>query len=143
MTPPGHPLLDLPRLTLEALAKYPIITYDYAFTGRSQMNRAFESRGLTPNVVLAALDSDVIKTYVELGMGVGIIAQMAFEPDRDVNLRAIDAGSLFDSSTTRLGIRRGAFLRRYMYDFIELFAPQLTRATVEATMAGAGSDYEL
>jgi LysR family transcriptional regulator, cys regulon transcriptional activator len=143
IVPPGHPLLGLPRLTLEALARHPLITYDFAFTGRSRMNQAFESHGLVPNVVLTALDSDVIKTYVELGMGVGIVAQMAFDPERDRGLRAIDARTLFDTSTTRIGIRRGAYLRGYMYDFIAMFAPHLDRRTVDSAMAGGGTAYEL
>jgi LysR family transcriptional regulator, cys regulon transcriptional activator len=142
VTPADHPLLSKP-LTLEALAKYPIITYDFAFTGRSKINQAFEARGLTPNVVLTALDSDVIKTYVELGLGVGILAAMAFEPARDVNLRVVNAEHLFESSLTRIGIRRGSYMRKYVYDFIELFSSQLNKKTVEAAMAGTGSDYEL
>lgn len=140
---PDHDLLRLPALTLEAIAAYPIITYDFAFTGRSQVNQAFERRGLAPSVVLTAIDADVIKTYVELGLGIGIVAAMAFDPERDRGLRALDASHLFESSTTRIGIRRGAYLRRYVYDFIQLFAPHLSRGVVEATMAGRGSSYEL
>jgi LysR family cys regulon transcriptional activator len=144
ITPPKHPLLNDRLLTLENLSKYPIITYDFAFTGRSKINRAFEARGLKPNVVLTAIDSDVIKTYVELGLGVGILAKMAFDPERDKNLRALDASHLFETSTTRIGIRRGVYLRGYVYDFIELFAPQLTRKAVEAAMSETkGSDYQL
>ncbi|MGH8753057.1 MAG: CysB family HTH-type transcriptional regulator, partial [Burkholderiales bacterium] len=144
ITPPEHPLLKEHLLTLENLAKYPIITYDFAFAGRSKINRAFTTRGLTPNVVLTAIDSDVIKTYVELGLGVGILAKMAYDPERDKNLRAIDASHLFESSTTRIGIRRGVYLRGYVYDFIELFAPHLTRKVVETAMSGSkGSDYQL
>ncbi len=144
ITLPDHPLLKERLLTLENLAKYPIITYDFAFAGRSKINRAFTARGLTPNVVLTAIDSDVIKTYVELGLGVGILAKMAYDPERDNNLRAIDASHLFESSTTRIGIRRGVYLRGYVYDFIELFAPHLKRKMVEAAMSGSkGSDYQL
>jgi LysR family cys regulon transcriptional activator len=94
-------------------------------------------RGLAPNFVLTALDSDVIKTYVELGMGVGIIAQMAYDPERDTAFEKLDAGHLFAPSTTRLAIRRGAFLRGYIYDFIHLFVPALDRATVDAALAAA------
>jgi LysR family transcriptional regulator, cys regulon transcriptional activator len=141
--PPNHPLLKEEPVTIEAIARYPIVTYDYAFTGRSQMNKAFERRGLTPNVVLTAIDADVIKTYVEIGLGVGIIATMAFDAKRDVGLRAIDASHLFESSTTRIGLRRGAYLRRYVYDFIELFAPNIKRETVDAAMKGGGTAYEL
>jgi LysR family transcriptional regulator, cys regulon transcriptional activator len=144
VVPPKHPLLKSGPLTLEAVATYPIVTYDYAFANRSLMQKAFETRGLTPNIVLTALDADVIKTYVGLGLGVGIMAQMAFDAKRDHPLRAIDASHLFESSTTRLGVKRGAYLRRYAYDFIELFAPQLPRSVVEKTVAGAeGSRYEL
>lgn len=143
IVPPHHPLLKEKILTLEAISRYPIITYDFAFTGRSKINQAFEQRGLKPNVVLTAIDADVIKTYVELGMGVGIVARMAFDPKRDRGLRALDAGHLFESSTTRIGLRRGAYLRRYVYDFIELFAPHLSRRAVDAAMAGGGSEYEL
>ncbi|MGH8751040.1 MAG: CysB family HTH-type transcriptional regulator, partial [Burkholderiales bacterium] len=114
ITPPKHPLLKERVLTLEAVAKYPIITYDFAFAGRSKINRAFAARNLKPNVVLTAIDSDVIKTYVELGLGVGILAKMAFDPKRDKNLRALDASHLFESSTTRIGIRRGVYLRGYV-----------------------------
>jgi len=134
VTPPNHPLLDESPLTLEAIARYPIVTYDFSFTGRSKINKAFEERGLTPNFVITALDSDVIKTYVELGMGVGLVAKMAFDAARDVNVRAIEAGHLFEPSTTRIGIRRGNYLRGYIYAFIELFAPHLTRKVVDTTL---------
>ena len=125
-------------------SKYPIITYDFAFAGRSQINQAFAKRNLTPNVVLTAIDSDVIKTYVALGLGIGILANMAFDAARDTDLRAIDASHLFESSTTRIGIPRNAFLRAYVYDFIEMFAPQLGREVVEATVLGKTPvSYEL
>src|ERR1041385_2191389 len=116
VVPPKHPLLKGP-LTLETLAEHPIVTYDFAFANRSLIQKAFDAKGLKPHVVLSAQDSDVIKTYVELGLGVGILAEMAFDPKRDLNLRAIDASHLFESSTTRLGIKRGAYLRRYAYEF--------------------------
>lgn len=144
VVPPQHPLLDAKPLTLEAITRYPVITYDFAFAGRSLVNKAFESRGLKPDIVLSALDADVIKTYVELGLGIGIMAKMAFDPVRDRTLRAIDASHLFESSTTRLGIRRGAYLRGFAYEFIELFAPHLDRKPVErAVMGETGSDYQL
>jgi LysR family cys regulon transcriptional activator len=144
VVPPGHALLKSKPLTLDAIAQYPVVTYDFAFAGRSLINKAFEKRGLAPNIVLTALDSDVIKTYVELGLGVGIVAQMAFDPKRDRGLHALDASHLFESSTTRLGIKRGAWLRGYVYDFIELFAPRLSRDLVEKTaMEKSGSAYEL
>src|SRR5687767_7956764 len=144
VVPPKHPLLKESPLSLEKLAEHPIVTYDFAFANRSLVQKAFESRGLTPHVVLSAQDSDVIKTYVELGLGVGILAKMAFDAKRDLNLRAIDASHLFESSTTRLGIKRGAYLDRYAYEFIELLAPQLSRKVVEnGVMGREGSDYQL
>lgn len=144
VVPPKHPLLKATPLTLEKLAQYPIVTYDFAFANRSLVQKAFEARGLEANVVLTALDSDVIKTYVELGLGVGILAKMAFDAKRDLNLRALDASHLFESSTTRLGVKRNAYLRRYAYEFIELFAPHLPRGVVERAVRGEeGSRYEL
>jgi LysR family cys regulon transcriptional activator len=144
VVPPKHPLLKETPLSLEKLAEHPIVTYDFAFANRSLVQKAFEARGLKPHVVLSAQDSDVIKTYVELGLGVGILAKMAFDAKRDITLRAIDASHLFESSTTRLGIKRGAYLRRYAYDFIEAFAPHLAAATVERAVKGQdGSRYEL
>ncbi|HMA89697.1 MAG TPA: CysB family HTH-type transcriptional regulator [Burkholderiales bacterium] len=144
VVPARHALLKVRPLTLEAIARYPIVTYDFAFANRSLVQKAFEEKGLAPNVVLTALDSDVIKTYVGLGLGVGILARMAFDAKRDRPLHALDAAHLFPSSTTRLGIRRGAWLRRYAYDFIEFFAPQLPRSLVERAVQGEpGSAYEL
>jgi len=134
ITPPEHPLLKLSKLTLEAIAKYPIITYDFAFTGRSKINHAFEAKGLVPNVVLTAIDADVIKTYVELRLGIGIVAQMAFDPKRDKHLRSMDASHLFEPSTTRIGISQNSYLRSYVFDFIGMFAPHLDRATVKTAM---------
>ncbi|MCX7135500.1 MAG: HTH-type transcriptional regulator CysB [Proteobacteria bacterium] len=144
ITPPDHPLLKQKSLTLEAIAKYPIITYDFAFTGRSQINHAFETRGLTPNVVLTAIDSDVIKTYVALGLGIGIVAHMAYDPVRDTNLRALDASHLFEASTTRIGVPRNAYLRGYVYDFIEMFASHLSRKVVDGAVHNkAHIDYDM
>jgi len=136
LVPPGHPLLKAKKLTLQAMAGFPIITYDFAFTGRSKMNQAFADQGLTPNVVLTAIDADVIKTYVELGLGIGIVAMMAFDPKRDTHLRAMDASHLFEPSTTRIGIRKNSYLRGYTYEFIEMFAPHLTRRVVDDAMHG-------
>jgi len=135
---PGHPLLKAKKLTLEAMASFPIITYDFAFTGRSRMNQAFTDKGLTPNVVLTAIDADVIKTYVELGLGIGIVAMMAYDPKRDTHLRAMDASHLFEPSTTRIGIRKNSYLRGYTYEFIEMFAPHLTRKVVDDAMHTKG-----
>jgi LysR family cys regulon transcriptional activator len=136
IVPKGHPLARVQPLTLEALAQQPIITYDFSFTGRSAINAAFAARQLTPNVVLTALDTDVIKTYVELGMGVGIVAQMAYDPAKDTAFECIDASHLFATSTTRLALRRGVFLRGYTYAFIALFAPQYNKTVVDAALAG-------
>lgn len=136
VVPPGHALLDGQPLTLERLARHPIITYDTAYTGRGHIDEAFARAGLQPNVVLSAMDADVIKTYVELGMGVGIVASIAFDAERDRTLRALDARELFEVNLTRLAIRRGAWLRGYVYAFIEAFAPPLTRSVVEAALRG-------
>ena len=130
VVPAEHPLLAEKKLTLKKIAQYPIITYDFAFSGRGKINAAFNAHHITPNIVLTAIDADVIKTYVELGLGIGIVAQMAFIPERDKLLRMIDTGDLFQSSTTRIAIRRNEFLRGYTYHFIELFAPHLTREVV-------------
>jgi len=143
ITPLRHPLLMEQKLTIEHIARYPIITYDFAFSGDSPIKRAFDARGIKPNVLLTAIDADVIKAYVEMGLGIGILAKMAFDPARDHGLRLIDASHLFEPSTTRIGIRRNAYIRGYAYDFIEMFSPHLTRATVEKTMRGGGADYEL
>ena len=140
VTPRSHPLLARQPLTLAALAEYPLITYDATFTGRSHIDRAFERLSLRPNVMLTAIDSDVIKTYVVLGLGVGIIAEMAFDRSRDEALAAIRASHLFEGNTTRLAFRRDVWLRAYEYDFIELLAPHLTRRMVEATLKGDGAD---
>lgn len=138
VVPPGHPLLERSApVGLSDLARFPIITYEPGYTGRAHIDDAFQRVGLRPNIVLTAMDADVIKTYVELEMGVGIVASMAFDPDRDRTLRALDARHLFAVNVTRLAIRRGAWLRRYVYDFIESFAPTLTRAVVEAALTPA------
>ena len=143
ITPADHPLLREKSLTLEAIARFPIVTYDFAFNPDSPIRKAFDARNIKANVVLTAVDADVIKGYVELGVGVGILAKMAFDPARDLALRSIDASQLFEPSTTRIAVRRNAYLRRFVYDFIELFAPHLSRAVVEKTMRGPGTDYEL
>ncbi len=127
VVPQGHPLTKLPKLTLEAVAEYPIVTYVFGFTGRSKLDEAFNHRGLTPKVVFTAADADVIKTYVRLGLGVGIVAKMAVDTKLDSDLVALDASELFEASITKIGFRRGTFLRGFMCDFIEKFAPHLTR----------------
>ena len=143
VVPELHPLLKEKRITLEMLARYPIITYDTAFAGRSHIDEAFRAQGLAPDIVLSAVDSDVIKTYVELGLGIGIIAVVAFEENRDRLLRAIEVGHLFGTMTTRIAVRRGTTLRGYGYVFIELFSPLLKRAVIDAALKGKGSSYEL
>ena len=136
IVPPGHPLLDQTEpVTLQQLIEYPIITYDVGYTGRSHIDEAFTRAGLHPDVVLTAMDADVIKTYVGLGMGVGIVASIALDPERDVHLRILDARHLFEINLTRLAIRRGTWLRGYTYSFIETFASTLTRDVVEAALA--------
>ncbi len=135
VVPPEHPLLDMKRLTLEAVADFPILTYVMGFTGRAQQDQSFIERGLHPNVVFTATDADVIKTYVELELGIGIIASMAFDPDKDAPLKAIDASHLFNPSTTHMGIRKGSYLRGYMYAFIEFFASHLDKETVEQAIS--------
>ncbi len=130
-----HELAQGGVLTLEKLAKYPIVTYVFGFTGRSKLDQAFSSRGLDPSVVFTAADADVIKTYVKLGMGVGIVAHMAYDREEDKELIALDASHLFEPSATQIGFRRGTFLRSYMYDFVEAFAPHLTRSVIEQAAA--------
>ncbi|MBF0424510.1 MAG: CysB family HTH-type transcriptional regulator [Magnetococcales bacterium] len=134
VVPTGHPLLKALPLTLESLSCYPIITYDAVFAGRTKIDGAFQTNELVPNIVLTAIDADVIKTYVELGLGIGIIAEMAYNPARDKELRAIDAGALFGTNTTWVGIKRGSYLMQYTYDFIELFAPHITRSRIQAAL---------
>lgn len=138
VVPPKHPLLNEKKLTLANLANYPIITYDTAFSGRSKIDAAFAEAHIEPNIALTAIDADVIKTYVELGLGVGIVAQMAFIPERDRHLKMLDAQHLFKPSTTRLAVRKNEYLRGYSYDFIELFAPHLTRKVVDKAMQKGG-----
>jgi LysR family cys regulon transcriptional activator len=130
LVPVGHPLAALDCLSLPDVARYPLVTYVFGFTGRSQLDEAFRSAQLKPNVVFTATDADIIKTYVRLGMGVGIVARMAYDLRCDQDLVRLDAGHLFATNLTRIGFRRGTFLRCYMYDFIQLFAPHLTHERV-------------
>ncbi len=126
-----HPLANVTNISLEDVANYHIVTYVFGFTGRSKLDEAFMHHGLAPKVVFTATDADVIKTYVRLGLGIGIIAQMAYDAELDSDLVALDASHLFESSTTMIGCRRGTFLRGYMFEFVELFAPHLTKEIVE------------
>ena len=148
VVPKSHALTALAErgeaLTLEQLAQFPIITYDSGYTGRRHIDEAFESRGIRLNPVLSAMDADVIKTYVELGVGVGIIASIAIDDERDTRLQAIDARHLFATNTTHVAVRRGAYLRSYTYEFIRCFAPPLTRALVDQALDQApGSSFEI
>lgn len=136
VVPKEHPLRQVAPLTLEAIADYPIITYDEGLTGRARIDQAFEKAGIVPDIAMSALDADVIKAYVELGLGVGIIAEMAFDPRRDEALTLLSCGHLFSPSTSSLAIRRGRFLRSYVYRFIELCAPELTEQKVRRAEFG-------
>jgi len=143
VVPAEHPLLKSKSITLEEIAQYPLITYDAAFAGRNRIDQAFTRRALKPDVLLEAIDADVIKTYVELGMGVGIIAGLAFDPVRDMNLRAIPVGHLFGTNISRIALKQGAYLRSYVFTFIEIMAPSLVRKMVEQALAGEKDNYEL
>ena len=134
VVPQGHPLIKDVPLTLKKLTAYPLITYDFAFTGGSLVSQVFNQEGLEPNVVLTAIDADVIKTYVGLGLGVGLLANMAYDAERDTNLVAIDAKHLFPDSTTFVGVRRDAYLRKFVYDFIQLLAPSFDRRAVNEAL---------
>ncbi len=135
IAPVGHDLLDGAPLELVRLARYPILTYDTGFTGRARIDAAFARAGLKPQIVISAMDADVIKTYVELGLGVGIVSTLAYDEVRDRGLRALDAGHLFEVNLTRLAIRRGTLLRKYVLSFIETFAPSLTASVVKDALA--------
>lgn len=150
VVPKGHALLQELRdsgqpLSLAQLARYPIITYEQGYTGRSHIDQAFRSAGQQPDVVLTAMDADVIKTYVELGMGVGIVASIALD-DKQEALEYIDAGHLFQVNVTRLGLRKGAWLRNYAYEFIQTFVPTLkpevVRQALQEANSGDGADGE-
>lgn len=139
---PDHPLADLPAnhreaLSLEVLAKYPIVTYDHAFSGRSAIDDAFSQAQVTPDIVLEAVDADVIKTYVDVGLGIGIIAGMAFDPRRDKNLVGLPAGHLFGTHQTHVAIKKGTFIRDYLYVMLEMMNPELTRAVVTKSLEAA------
>lgn len=135
VAPVDHPVLKESPLTLERLATYPIVTYVYGFTGRSMLDRAFAAKGLKPDVVFTATDSTTLKTYARMGVGVGIMAKMAFNPQTDVGLGMVDASHLFAASTSHIAFRRGTLLRKYMYDFMRAFAPHLTHQLVDDATA--------
>ncbi len=142
VVPHGHPLANGAKLTLKALASFPLITYTFSFTGPSSLNEAFVRTGLTPNVAITARDADVIKTYVRLGLGVGIVAHMALDKEDEAELTAIEASHIFPAHTTWLGFRRGTLLRKYMYEFAQLLAPHLDRRLVDRAHR-AGSPEEV
>ncbi|WP_261383576.1 LysR substrate-binding domain-containing protein, partial [Vibrio crassostreae] len=135
-----HPLAHQRNITIEDLAAYSLVTYVFGFTGRSELDTAFNKVGLTPRVVFTATDADVIKTYVRMGIGVGVIASMAIDQEQDTDLVAIDASHLFGASNTSIGFRKGTFLRSYMFDFMERFAPHLTRPVVEQAISLKSND---
>lgn len=135
LVPRDHPLASIKQISLEDIVNYPIVTYVFGFTGRSKLDEAFNQLGLTPKVVFTATDADVIKTYVRLGLGIGIVAHMAYDNEQDSDLVAIEAGHLFDPSVTSIGFRKGSYLRGYMVDFINAFAPHLTRDVIEKVTA--------
>lgn len=131
VVPKGHRLINASPLMLAQIASYPLITYDFAFTGSTTVSKVFHDAGVLPNVVLSAIDADVIKTYVNLGLGIGLIASMAFDEERDTNLVKLDCSHLFPPSTTYLGVRKDAFMRGYIYGFIELLSPKFNRRAVD------------
>lgn len=135
IVPAGHPLEKMQPLTLQALSEFPIVTYHEGLTGRAKIDQAFANAGVAPNISMSALDSDVIKTYVELGMGIGILASMAFNPAKDIDLRLLKCEHLFDANTTYIALRRGHYLRSFAYRFIELCSPELDEAAIRAGLA--------
>jgi len=142
--PFGHPLLDKERIHLEDLSKVPLITYHPSFTGRTRIDRAFAARQLTPNIVLEAIDSDVIKTYVKLGMGVGIVAEMAMAgEEKSPELVARPAGDLFGQNIARVAFKRGIYLRHFVLRFAELLSDRLSRELITKAMQGTPDDYNL
>ncbi len=140
VVPPGHELADKKQVSIEELAQYPLVTYTFGFTGRSKLDAAFNEAGLTPRIVFTATDADVIKTYVRLGLGIGVISSMAVDPVSDPDLVRIDASNIFTYSTAKIGFRSSSFLRGYMYDFIQRFAPHLTRDVVDTAIALRNND---
>ena len=140
IVPKGHPLTQGGKLSIADIARFPLVTYVFGFTGRSELDLAFNRAGFEPNIVFTATDADVIKTYVRLGVGIGVMATMALDQQVDTDLVALDASHLFAHSTTKIGFRKGSFLRTYMYDFMTRFAPHLTRDVVERAIALRSSD---
>ena len=143
VVPAAHPLAAVERPSLEQLAAEPLVSYQRGFAGRRRLDAAFAQRGLVPRIVLEAIDSDVVKTYVRVGLGVGIVAEMAMRDDTGGDLVARPAGHLFGSNVTRVAFKRGAYLRHYVYAFAELLSERLPRALIERAMAGGGVHYDL
>jgi len=143
VVPRGHALARVKPLTLEAIAAHPIVTYDATFAGRTAVDRAFAARGLAPDVVLTALDSDVIKSYVTLGLGVGIISSRAFRRGHEEGLAALDCDHLFPAQTTRLAWKRGAYLRSYAVEFIGLIAPHVRGADLKGLEGAARESFSI
>ncbi len=142
--PVGHPLALVDRVTLEDLAPLPLISYHPSFSGRKRIDQAFATRGLVPNVVLEAIDADVIKTYVKLGLGVGIVAEIAMrEEAQGPELVARPVGHLFGQNVARIAFKRGAYLRNFVYAFVETLSDRLSRNLIERAMAGDAQDYQL
>lgn len=135
--PEQHPLTKEKKITLESISAYPLITYDFAFTGSTLVSKVFHDAGVEPNIVLTAIDADVIKTYVNLGLGVGLIANMAYDEKRDFPLKSIDCSHLFPNSTTYLGFRKDAFLRGYMLSFMQLLSPHVSQQVIEDALKGS------
>jgi LysR family cys regulon transcriptional activator len=140
IVPHGHPLESVHPLTIKAIAEYPIITYHEGFTGRAGIDETFAREGIMPEVAMSALDADVIKTYVELGLGIGIVASMAFSPARDVRLNLLDSSHLFQKNITNISVRRGHYLRGYAYRFIELCLPSLTESAIRSNVKPAEAE---
>ena len=137
IVPHDHPLTKVKELTLEAVAEYPIISYNEGYTGRAQVDRAFAKADLHPDFVLSAIDADVIKTYVEVGLGIGIIASMAFNPAKDTGLKLLNADHLFEQNTTYLAVHRGTFLREYAHQFVLMLAPEIDESALRAAAESA------
>ena len=143
LVPKDHPLVNVEKITLEDVVAHSIVTYPFGFSGRSKRKKAFHDKGLDPKIVFTATDADVIKTYVRLGLGIGIVAHMAYCPEEDSDLVSIEAAHLFESIITSVGVRRGTYLRGYMYEFIEAFAPHLTSSVVQNVMALPNKDAQM
>jgi LysR family transcriptional regulator, cys regulon transcriptional activator len=143
VVPAGHPLQQVRPLSLEAIAAHPIVTYDPTFAGRNAIDRAFAARGLKPEIALSALDSDVIKSYASLGLGVGIISARAFREGKEEGLVALDCSHLFPAQITRLAYKRGAYLRGYTVEFIRLFAPNVRGEDLKQIERAAGENFSI